>query len=690
MGYKKNFVFIIFVFLIIPAFISYLLYSSISKKQDEYLKNIYKLNYKNISERIENLINDKQTTSLAIALSLSKDENLFNHFTNSDFQKIKYEKVSKLIEDNSKYKNVWFQILDKNRNSLYRSWTDIKDGVQFRSDLKNQEILKKISTSISAGLFNIGIKARVPIFDENDIFYGALEVITHFDSISDDLAKNSINPIIIADKKFTANLKYPMFSKTFVDDYYIANENADKTLVDYISKNGIEKYINQESYVVENGYLITNFSLKNEKNEKIGSILCFYSLSNIDISHLNSLKMQNILTIAIVLIILFFTLILLIYTKYTNNLKKEEQKSRLILDSQSSIIVITNGVTLLEANKQLLSFFNDIETLDEFRKKHTCICTKFVDIKKENYLLNIDYNGKNWAEHTYLNQDIDFKVAIYDYENSLKHFSVKVNKIEANSTLIATFTDITYEILENQRRESEQKNIFQQAKLNAITNTLNSLAHQWRQPLSVISTLSSGMKLKKELNVLSDAEFIKSCDYINLNTQKLSNTIENFTNFFTKEDINKVSVVESINELIKFLDTILDKHNIICIFEEKEDLILNCNSNMFSEIILNIFDNSISSLIENKNENERFIIISLKDKNLKIKDSGGGVSEEIVSKLMEPYFTTKHESFGVGLGLYVVEEFFSKNFNKTIKLENETFIYKDKKLKGLSFSVDFD
>ena len=107
-------------------------------------------------------------------------------------------------------------------------------------------------------------------------------------------------------------------------------------------------------------------------------------------------------------------------------------------------------------------------------------------------------------------------------------------------------------------------------------------------------------------------------------------------------------------------------------------------------IILNIFDNSISSLIENKNENERFIIISLKDKNLKIKDSGGGVSEEIVSKLMEPYFTTKHESFGVGLGLYVVEEFFSKNFNKTIKLENETFIYKDKKLKGLSFSVDFD
>ncbi|QKF73712.1 Cache sensor-containing signal transduction histidine kinase [Aliarcobacter faecis] len=690
MDSRKSFLFVIFIFTTLLSLILFITYNFISKKQDNLLKSIYQTTYKNIYEKTENLISDKQNTSLAIAISLSKDENLYNHLKNKEFDKLNYEKIAKLIENYSKYKNIWIQILDKNKNSLYRSWTNIRDGVQFREDLENQAALKNISTSISIGLFNIGIKARTPILDEENNFYGALEVITHFDSITEDLQKNGISSIIIADKKFRKNLKYPLLSNIFIDDYYIANENANTKLCNYIEENGIEKYINIETYIIENDYLIANYNLFNEKKEKIGQILNFYDLKNIDSNYISSIKKQTILTILIILITLFFIFILYLYTRYTNKIKSQKQKNRLILDSQSSIVIITNGNEIIDSNKKLIEFFKDCKNLNDFKKKYKCICSSFVDINSENYLLDIDYNGKNWAEYALDNQNIDFKVAIYDIEKNLKHFSLKVSKLKNDNLIIVTFTDISQDIVEAEKEKNEQRIIFQQAKLNAITNTLNNIAHQWRQPLSVISTLTSGMKLKKELNLLSDKEFNKSCDTIIFNTTKLSNTIENFTNFFTNEKENKLSVVESINQIIEFLDSIFERNQIICHFKHSNDILLECDSSSFSEAILNIFDNSISALIENKNINERYILVELEDKILTIIDSGNGINEEIITKVCEPYFTTKHQAFGIGLGLYLVEEFFAKTLNTKIELKNEDFIYENKNLKGLKFTIYFD
>ncbi|WP_198304838.1 sensor histidine kinase [Arcobacter vandammei] len=690
MAINRNFLIIIFVFTIISSLITFITYNSISKKQKELLENIYQTTYKNINEKVSSLISDKSNTSLAIAISLSKDENLYNHFRNKDYDKLNYKNIAKLIEDNSKYKNIWIQILDKNRNSLYRSWTDIRDGVQFRDDLQNQNVLRKISTSISIGLFNIGIKARTPILDDNNELFGALEVVTHFDSISEDLEKDNLEPIIIAEKRFRKNLKYPLLSSTFIDDYHIANGNANKELCKYLEDNGIEKYVNIDTYLVENGYLIANYHLLNEKNEKIGSILNFYDLNNIDSKYINSIKKQDILTILIILITILFLFIIYFYTKYTNSIKSQEKKNRLILDTQSSIVIITNGKEIIDSNKKLLEFFKMCKSLKEFKDRYMCICKKFVDMNREDYLLDIDYSGRNWAQHALNNQDIDFKVAMYDNNKSLKHFSVKVSQIEDNNLIIATFTDISQDIFKTEKEKNEQRFIFQQAKLNAIKNTLNNIAHQWRQPLSVISTLSSGIKLKKDLNILSDNELNKSCDTIVFNTVKLSNTIENFTNFFIKDERNSVSVVESINEIIEFLDSIFDKNKIICKFEHSNDILLDCDSNSFSEVILNIFDNSISALIENSKEQERYILITLDDKTLNIIDSGKGIDEEIISKVYEPYFTTKHQSFGVGLGLYVVEEFFTNTLNKKIELKNEEFVYENKKLKGLKFTIYFN
>jgi signal transduction histidine kinase len=691
MEIKKNIFIMIMLFLIIAFFITFGSYFYILNKQSKLLDSIYFSAHQNITKTTESLIKDKQNTTLAIALSLAKNDNLFNCMKNETYEKLNYKKIIEEIRNYSKYKNVWIQIVDKNGNSVYRSWTDKKgDNLLFRKDLKNTLTNQNISTSISVGLFNLTLKARTPIYDDENNFQGALEVITHFNSITNDLKENNINSLIITDKKYKDILKFP-YTNIFIDDYYIANINANVNLLNYVKNNNIENYISIPTYKIENNQLISNYVLYNKNGEKLAYILNFIDLKNIDTQIIKSFKVQIIMICVIALIILFFSFLIYLYSSYLKDIKQQENKKQSILDSQSSIIVITNGLEIIDANKKLFEFFTTVSNLNEFRNKYKCICSAFLDLKDEMYIIEKDYDGKNWAEYVFENDDKNYRVAMKNSSNEVRHFSLKASKIKSENYIITTFTDITKEIEQIDKDKEKDRLLYQQSKIAAIADILRNIAHQWRQPLSVISTITSGMKLQKELNNLSNDEFNNSCDVIINNTQKLSNTIENFTNFFSKDEvIVNFSVVETIKNTLAFFDSIFEKNSIKCSFNYDTDFVLNCNKNDFSEAILNIIDNSVYALIENKNEEERFIFIDFKDKVLQIKDSANGIDENILSKIIEPYFTTKHQSFGVGLGLYVVHEFFVKNLGYKINIKNVTFEHENKKYSGTNFIIDFN
>ncbi|MGJ0290777.1 HAMP domain-containing histidine kinase [Aliarcobacter cryaerophilus] len=687
MNKKRNIFLIILAFIVSTFFAIILTNYYINKKQKELLNSIYETTHKNIFEKTQNLINDKQNTSLSIAISLSKDETLYTHLKNRDFEKLNYIKIAKLIETNSKYKNIWIQIFDSNLNSVYRSWTNIRGSLNFRPDLKKVEALKNISTSISAGLFNIGIKARTPIFDENNNFYGALEVVTHFDSITEDLVKNNISPVVIGDKSIRKNLTNPLLSKLFIDDYYIANENVDMNLYNYIKENGVEKYINIDKFIIENGYLISKYPLFDENKKNLAYIINFMELKSINLENIKHIKIQTTLGTVIALIILFTAI--LVY--YLRDIKYQNSKNKILLNSQPNIVIITNGKEIIDANKQLLKFFPSVKDLEDFKKKYICICYTFEDLEKDDYIINKDYNGKNWVEYIFENQDKNFKVAIKNSKEELRHFSVKTSNEKIDLSVIVTFIDVTNEILQIEKEQNEQRILFQQSKINAIENTLNSIAHHWRQPLSVISTIASGMKLKEEIKELNTKEILLSCDKIIFNTKKLSNTIENFSNFFEKDEtVSSNSLVEMVNNVILFCETIFEENSIVCEFTHNEDFILSCSQSDFSDSILNIIENSIHALVNNKNKEDRYILINFSNKVLSIKDSADGVEEDILSKIYEPYFSTKHQSFGVGLGLFTVNEFFTRNLEFEIEFKNEEFEYKNKKLKGLNININFN
>ena len=376
---KKNILPLILLFAITTVFIGAETYYYILKKQENLLNSIYKTTHLNIINTTENLIKDKLNTTLAIALSLAKNDSLHQIMKDKDYDKLDYTQISAEIKENSKYKKVWFQIVDKEGSSKYRSWTDKKgDNILFRKDLNSTFKNQKVSTSISVGLFNLTLKARTPIFDNNKNFLGALEVITHFDSIAEDLKRNSVDSLVVTDKKYKDVLKYPI-NNTFINDYYVANANANLELIDYIKSNNVEKYINISDYIIEGNYLISKYNLYNKDDENLAYILNFVKIKDIDLQIVKSFKIQMVMISVIAFIILFFTFLIYIYSKYLKELKIQENKKQSILDSQSNMIIITNGKEMIDANKKLCEFFVDTNNLQEFKEKYTCICKKSIN-----------------------------------------------------------------------------------------------------------------------------------------------------------------------------------------------------------------------------------------------------------------------------------------------------------------------
>ena len=321
---KRNVFIAVFSFLILTIFVLYGTYYYILDKQKILLDSTYNLTNTNILKLTEKFLDNKINTTLAIALSLVKDYELHKLMATQEYDKFNYNDISQQIKDNTKFKNIWIQIIDKNENSIYRSWSDKKgDNLFFRKDLKNFVEDKKVSTSISVGLYSMTIKARAPIIDEENNFLGALEIISQFNSIANDLKENKIDSVIIADKKYNEIIQLP-FSKIFIDDYYVANVNVNKELITYLQRNKIEKYLKINNYIIENNYLISKFDLYNNKNERLGYILNFVKLNDIDIRIVESFKIQTIMISAIDLIIMLFLFLIYLYTSYLRLLRIQE------------------------------------------------------------------------------------------------------------------------------------------------------------------------------------------------------------------------------------------------------------------------------------------------------------------------------------------------------------------------------
>ena len=242
--------------------------------------------------------------------------------------------------------------------------------------------------------------------------------------------------------------------------------------------------------------------------------------------------------------------------------------------------------------------------------------------------------------------------------------------------------------------EEEHKKLIQAERLASMGELIGNIAHQWRQPLSAISTAASAIVVEKEYGILTDKKLIEFLNSIEKHTQYLSNTIENFKNFTKNEKIEKLFFIsEQIDSFLKLVNPSIEEHDIKLILHIDKTLELFGYENDLTQCYINIFHN-IEDVFEDRNIKEKLIFISVyKEKNniiISFKDNAGGIEKDILPKVFEPYFTTKHQSQGTGLGLHIAYNIIVNELNGKIEVANETFVYKDKTYTGARFDMIFE
>lgn len=317
--------------------------------------------------------------------------------------------------------------------------------------------------------------------------------------------------------------------------------------------------------------------------------------------------------------------------------------------------ILGKNPKFLKSNKHPISFYKEL----------------WEEINKNGYwegeIINKNKNGKCYPQWLTIN-------TVYDLDNEPINY-------------IAVFSDFT-KLKEQEKLLREKDHImFQQSKMASMGEMLRNIAHQWRQPLSVISSSASGLKLKHELEILHQEEIPEFCDGILKSSKYLSDTIDDFTDFFKNQNQKaNFSIKDAIQRAI-ILSSASLKNNDIELKTQIEEVSIYGVENEFVQVLLNLINNAKDALKNIKIENKTITIKSLIEKNLlkiSIKDNAGGVPLKFIDKIFEPYFTTKDKLQGTGIGLYMSQEIITNHLNGTIKVLN----YKNKEQKGAEFIIE--
>ena len=266
----------------------------------------------------------------------------------------------------------------------------------------------------------------------------------------------------------------------------------------------------------------------------------------------------------------------------------------------------------------------------------------------------------------------------------------KYRKID--SRIFSSWLPNKEHILINMKDLTSDNILKEQAKLFSMKGMLENIAHQWRQPLSIISSIASGINILKKYDKLNSYDFEKDMNLILQQVNYLSNTIEDISNFVVDDkSLESTSLVSILEKSLNIFNPIAKLNSINIVVDFNEDLVLKAYSNELIQSFINILTNSKDALI--KQTEDRYIFVSTKsDKDLfiiEIKDSGKGVDKAIINRVFEPYFTTKHQSLGTGIGLSMTHNCINIRHNATIEVANSEYIYNNKKYRGLSTKIYF-
>ena len=293
-------------------------------------------------------------------------------------------------------------------------------------------------------------------------------------------------------------------------------------------------------------------------------------------------------------------------------------------------------------------------------------------------------------------REIEYRIVTV--RGNVKTLSSKAKPIMDENGEVSAFVGVNHdisEIKEAQRKLEEYKNelellvsqeiakrmeqeqiLIQQSKLAAMGEMIGNIAHQWRQPLNTLGLQIQDIADAYDFGELNEAYLQKSVKESMRVIEKMSNTINDFKDFF-KPDKKKsdFAVREALDEAVPIIDASLRNNFITLEIEIIEDCTVHGFMNEYSQVLLNMINNAKDALKKCERRDKTIRIVVDKDEEgrsrVRIYDNGGGIPEEIMDKIFDPYFTTKHKAEGTGIGLYMSKMIIERNMQGTITAQNE-------------------
>jgi len=367
----------------------------------------------------------------------------------------------------------------------------------------------------------------------------------------------------------------------------------------------------------------------------------------------------------------------------TKELKRQKEYADTVTQANTNaIIVVDEHLNILTFNKSAENMFgySAEEMLYTQLTDDRIIPMKFLDAHNRG-LATFMQKGK------LKNKDEVFELEAQSKEGVL--FPIRISfgvKIDGDKKIVVAN-------IQNITKEKEKDSLFlQQSRFAAMGEMIGNIAHQWRQPLSSISALATGTRLRYKNNLIEDEEldeaFVKIKDY----TQYLSRTIDDFRDFLKQESTNDVfSITDMADKSIRLTEATYKKNDIFLDVQyHNKDLLVKGSSSQLSQVFLNILNNAKDILIEKNIENKVVLVEVQKyedDVVISISDNAGGIPDEVVQKIYDPYFTTKHKSQGTGIGLFMSKRIVEQKFKGTLVNQNREFKSAGKRYFGATFIV---
>jgi PAS domain S-box-containing protein len=352
--------------------------------------------------------------------------------------------------------------------------------------------------------------------------------------------------------------------------------------------------------------------------------------------------------------------------KRTQNLENEKNKVKTFLDAAMEAIIISKDGICIDVNHSALDIFG-YESKDEVIGKH--ILEFIAEESKELVTQKVKLDDAKPYEGVVIKKDKTKLSAL-----------LRGHGVPDQNMRISSVIDI-----------SHLKQLESQTKMAALGEMIGNIAHQWRQPLSVISTAATGLELQQELGDLTDEQFIKYCKTIDENAQYLSKTIDDFKDFIKGDrKVVNFKLVDNIESFLHIVEGTIKNKNIKVIKNIDENINIDSYPNELQQCFINIFNNSKDAFKEDEEERLFFISVEIKENRARIlfKDNAGGIPKDALSHIFEPYFTTKHKSQGTGLGLSMTYNLIVEGMHGTIEAKNTTFTYNNNEYTGAVFLID--